>query len=86
MATQEPRDFADERILTHGKAIFNNSAYKLILHLDKDPAIDVSKLMTMNENEMYQIMSYNRAEGLFVCGERRIPMRVLATEKELNEF
>ncbi|MBR3228110.1 MAG: hypothetical protein IKF68_06150, partial [Erysipelotrichaceae bacterium] len=72
LATQEPRDFADERILTHGKAIFNNSAYKLILHLDKDPAIDVSRLMTMNENEMYQIMSYNRAEGLFVCGERRI--------------
>lgn len=86
LATQEPRDFADERILTHGKAIFNNSAYKLILHLDKDPAIDVSKLMTMNENEMFQIMSYNRAEGLFVCGERRIPMRILATEKELNEF
>jgi len=86
LATQEPRDFADERILTHGKAIFNNSAYKLILHLDKDPAIDVSKLMTMNENEMFQIMSYNRAEGLFVCGERRIPVRILATEKELNEF
>lgn len=86
LATQEPRDFADDKILTHGKAIFNNSAYKLILHLDKDPAIDVSKLMTINENELLQIMSYNRAEGLFVCGERRIPIRVLATEKELQEF
>ena len=42
--------------------------------------------MTMNENELFQIMSYNRAEGLFVCGERRIPMRVLATDKELQEF
>lgn len=86
LATQEPRDFADDRILTHGKAIFNNSAYKLVLHLDKDPAIDVSKLMTINENELLQIMSYNRAEGLFVCGERRIPTRILATDKELQEF
>ncbi|MBQ1900732.1 MAG: hypothetical protein II153_07445, partial [Erysipelotrichaceae bacterium] len=86
LATQEPRDFADDRILTHGKAIFDNSAYKLILHLDKDPAIDISRLMSINENELMQIMSYNRAEGLFVCGERRIPMRVLATDKELQEF
>ncbi len=86
LATQEPRDFADDRILTHGKAIFDNSAYKLILHLDKDPAIDISKLMSINENELMQIMSYNRAEGLFVCGERRIPMRVLATDRELQEF
>ena len=86
LATQEPRDFADERILTHGKAIFDNSAYKLILHLDKDPAIDISRLMSINENELMQIMSYNRAEGLFVCGERRIPIRILATEKELKEF
>jgi len=86
LATQEPRDFADDRILTHGKAIFDNSAYKLILHLDKDPAIDISRLMSINENELMQIMSYNRAEGLFVCGERRIPIRVLATEKELQEM
>ena len=86
LATQEPRDFADDRILTHGKAIFDNSAYKLILHLDKDPAIDISRLMSINENELMQIMSYNRAEGLFVCGERRIPIRVLATEKELREM
>lgn len=86
LATQEPRDFADDRILTHGKAIFDNSAYKLILHLDKDPAIDISKLMSINDNELTQIMTYNRAEGLFVCGERRIPIRVLATEKELKDF
>ena len=86
LATQEPRDFADDRILTHGKAIFDNSAYKLILHLDKDPAIDISRLMSINENELMQIMSYNRAEGLFVCGEKRIPIRVLATDRELQEF
>ena len=86
LATQEPRDFADERVLTHGKAIFNNSAYKLIMHLDQDPAIDVSKLMSINESEMSQIMMYNIGEGLFALGERRIPIQVFATKKEEKEL
>ena len=86
LATQEPRDFADERVLTHGKAIFNNSAYKLILHLDQDAAYDAAKLMTMNDNELRQIMSYNKREALFICGERRIPITVFATDKERSEF
>ena len=86
LATQEPRDFADERVLTHGKAIFNNSAYKLIMHLDQDPAIDVSKLMSINESEMLQIMMYNIGEGLFALGERRIPIQVFATKKEEKEL
>lgn len=86
LATQEPHDFADPKILTHGKAIFNNCAYKLILHLDPDPARDVSQLVNINENELNYIMSFERAEALFICGERRLPIRVLATEKELSEF
>lgn len=86
LATQEPRDFADPAILTHGKAIFNNCAYKLILHLDKDPAIDVSQLVNINANEFNLIMNFERTEGLFIVGERRIPIRVLATEKELKEL
>ena len=86
LATQEPRDFADPAILTHGKAIFNNCAYKMVLHLDKDPAYDVSKLININENELNLIMNFERTEGLFICGERRIPIRVLATDKELKEL
>ena len=33
IATQEPKDFAGKDILVHGKAIFNNSVYKMISHL-----------------------------------------------------
>ena len=86
LATQEPRDFADEKVLTHGKAIFNNSAYKLIMHLDQDPALDISKLMSINESEIGEIMMYNIGEGLFVCGERRIPTQIYVSEKEKKEF
>lgn len=86
LATQEPRDFADERILTHGKAIFNNSAYKLVFHLDKDPVNDVAKLMSINDNEMRRNMAYNVGEALFVCGERRIPIKVWVTQKEEKEI
>ncbi len=86
LATQEPRDFADDRILTHGKAIFDNSAYKLIFRLDKDPALDMAKLMTLNDNAIHQIMIYGKYKALFVVGGRRMPVRILATEKELKEF
>ncbi len=81
LATQEPRDFADDKILTHGKAIFNNSAYKLIFHLNKDAATDVAKLMTINENEYNQITQYKKTHALFVVGERRIPIRTVGTKK-----
>lgn len=86
LATQEPRDFADERVLTHGKAIFNNSAYKLVFHLDKDPVNDVAKLMNINDNEMRRNMAYDIGEALFVCGERRIPIKVWTTLKEEKEI
>ena len=86
LATQEPHDFADPSILTHGKAIFNNSCYKLILHLDVDSAKDVSQLVNINDSELNFIMNFQRGQGLFVCGERRLPIQVFATEKEIKEF
>ena len=58
----------------------------MILHLDKDPAIDVSQLVNINENEFNLIMNFERTECLFICGERRIPIKVLATDKELKEL
>lgn len=86
LATQEPSDFSDSSILTHGKAIFNNCAYKLIMNLNRDAAFGVSKLITINENEFNMIQNFDRGQGLFVCGNRRIPIRVFATNEELDEI
>lgn len=86
MGTQEPRDFADERILTEGKAIFNNSAYKMIMNLKLDACNDVAKLVQLNDNEKQLIQDFQQGDGLFVCGDRRIPIHVIATPLELSEM
>ena len=86
IATQEPRDFADDRVLTDGKAIFNNSVYKIILGLNKDACNDLKKLENINENEEYWIQRFGQGDALLMCGNRRIPIHVIATHEELAEM
>lgn len=84
--TQSPRDFADEKVLTDGKAIFQNAVYKLIMNLDKDAVDDVAKLETLNENEQFLIQNLKQGQALFICGSRRIPMQIYASDTELVEM
>ena len=86
VATQEPRDFADDRVLTDGKAIFNNSVYKIILGLNKDACNDLKKLENINDNEEYWIQRFGQGDALLMCGNRRIPIHVIATHEELAEM
>lgn len=86
IGTQEPRDMADEKVLIHGKAMFNNSAYKIILNLNLDATNDLSKLMLINEAEKTLIQNFIQGEALLSVGSRRIPINVLATEQELLEM
>lgn len=84
--TQSPRDFADEKVLTHGKAIFQNAVYKIIMNLDKDGVTDVAKLDTLNDNEQLLIQDLMQGDSLFICGSKRLPIHVLATDNELIEM
>ena len=84
--TQQPGDFADEKVITHGKAIFNNAVYKMIMHLDKDDISDISKLVRLNTNETELIQRFTQGNALFVCGNRRIPITVLARDNELIDM
>ena len=86
VGTQNPRDFADPSVLTYGKAIFDNAVYKFLMGLDKDSAIDISKLVSLNESELQLIMTLRQSESVFVCGDRRIPIKVWATEQELTDI
>ncbi len=86
IATQEPRDFADDAVLTDGKAIFNNSVYKIILGLNKDATNDLKKLENINDSEEYWIQRFGQGEALLICGNRRIPIHVIATHEELAEM
>lgn len=84
--TQEPRDFADERVLTDGKAIFNNSAYKLVLGLKQDACMELQKLERINESESFWIQHFTQGCALLIVGDRRIPIHVIATKAELTEM
>ena len=54
--------------------------------LRKQAVDDLSKLIDLNENEKEGIKYYNQGEALFVCGNRRMNMRVVLTQEELDSF
>lgn len=92
MGTQEPRDLASKIMIagvemeSYGRAIMNNSTYKLFMLLEKEAVESLSGLITLNETERYQISSFVRGQGLFVCGNKRYTIEVLTSDKELREM
>jgi len=84
--TQQPTDFSDPSVITQGKAIFDNAAYYIVMGLKKQAVDDLSKLIDLNDNEKESIKRYNQGEALFVCGNRRMRINIVATEQELDSF
>ena len=84
--TQQPTDFAAPNIIMHGKAIFDNASYYLIMNLRKQAVEDLGKLIDLNENEMESIKAYNQGDALFVCGAKRMQIDVVVTQEELESF
>ena len=84
--TQQPTDFAAPNLIVHGKAIFDNASYYLVMGLKKQATEDLSLLIDLNESEMDSIKYYNQGEALFVCGSRRMRVNILCTQEELDSF
>ena len=84
--TQQPTDFAAPNLIMHGKAIFDNASYYLVMGLRKQAIDDLSQLIDLNEAEKESIKYYNQGEALFVCGTRRMRINVVATSQELDSF
>ena len=84
--TQQPSDFSDPGVITQGKAIFDNASYYLVMGLKKQAVEDLSLLIDLNDNEREGIKRYQQGEALFVCGNRRMQINVIATEQELDSF
>ena len=84
--TQQPSDFVADGILMHGKAIFDNSSYYLVMGLKKQAVEDLSMLIDLNDNEKESIKRFSQGEALFVCGNRRMQVNVIVTEEELESF
>ena len=73
-------------MIMHGKAIFDNASYYLIMGLRKQAADDLALLVDLNDNEKENIKRYNQGEALFVCGNRRMQIDVTLTDEELESF
>ena len=84
--TQQPTDFAAPNLIMHGKAIFDNASYYLIMGLKKQAVEDLALLVDLNESEIDSIKYYNQGEALFICGSRRMRIRVICTQEELDSF
>ncbi len=84
--TQQPTDFAAPNIIVHGKAIFDNASYYLIMGLRKQAVDDLAQLVDLNDNEKERIKYFNQGEALFVCGSRRMQINVILTQEELDSF
>ena len=84
--TQQPTDFAAENVLIHGKAIFDNASYYLVMGLKKQAVEDLSKLVDLNENEMEAVKRFSQGQGLFICGSRRMQINVVLSQDELDSL
>ena len=84
--TQQPTDFAAPNLIVHGKAIFDNASYYLVMGLKKQATEDLALLIDLNESETDSIKYYNQGEALFICGSRRMRVNVLCTQEELDSF
>ena len=84
--TQQPTDFAAPNLIMHGKAIFDNASYYLVMGLKKQAVDDLSSLIDLNDSEIDSIKYYNQGEALFVCGSRRMRVHILCTQEELDSF
>ena len=84
--TQQPSDFVANNMIMHGKAIFDNASYYLVMGLRKQAADDLAMLIDLNDNEKENIKRYSQGEALFVCGNRRMQIDVTLTADELESF
>jgi hypothetical protein len=84
--TQQPTDFAADNVFVHGKAIFDNASYYLVMGLKKQAVEDLSRLIDLNDNEKESIKMYSQGDALFVCGNRRMRINVVVTQDELDSF
>ena len=84
--TQQPTDFVASNMIMHGKAIFDNASYYLVMGLRKQAVEDLAMLIDLNDNEKENIKKYNQGEALFVCGNRRLQIDVTLSDAELDSF
>ena len=55
--TQQVRDYCDEKILSYGRAIFENSTYQMYFNMYKSSVEDLSQLIVLTDQEKEQLLN-----------------------------
>ncbi len=84
--TQEVKDYNNDKIHVHGKAIFNNATYRVIFNLEMDGILELGKLINLTDQEMDTIRFLSPHYCLFEIGNRKIPVHILLSNKEKDFF
>lgn len=84
--TQEVKDYNNDKIHVHGKAIFNNATYRVLFNMEMDGIYELGKLVHLTDQEMDTINYLSPHYCLFENGNRKIPVHVILTKKEKEFF
>ncbi|MEG0598312.1 MAG: hypothetical protein RR502_09740, partial [Oscillospiraceae bacterium] len=81
-ATQDLADFFALENGKFGKAVLNNSRFKVALQLEEDEAMRVKEMLGLSDEETVQIIRAGRGEGLLCAGRNRISVGIHASNYE----
>lgn len=77
--TQEVNDLLSSRA---GNTILANTAWKLLLRQDPSVSAELSAKFNLNQEEQNFILTADIGEGLLLVMNSRIPIKIIASEKE----
>lgn len=83
-ATQEMGDFYALEDGKYGKGIVNNSKTKIILNLEPEEIASIKEPFNLSRSEAEKIRTFNRGEALLSTNNNKVPIRVKASQKELE--
>lgn len=83
-ATQEMGDFYALEDGKYGKGIVNNSKTKIILNLEPEEIEVIRDPFSLSRNEAESIKNFNRGEALLSTNNNKVPIRIKASQKELE--
>ena len=77
--TQDVEDFLSQDI---GKAIVTNSALQVLLKQSSAAIDKVGEVFHLSQGEKQLLMGANIGEGIFIAGQHRAPIRIIASKDE----
>lgn len=81
-ATQELTDF----LKNGGEAIINNAKTKIILNLEHEEALKISKILSLNDEDIGLIESFSRGQGLLMANGLKVPIKITGSSLETKLF